>query len=169
MDMLKFYYISTGIYFPLMYTSIPFEARLPSHVATHPACTMQTCSLTHESQRLHSNCGTASPPSLYLYAATARPKKAPLVWLRNVTTASWSGTSFCPHRLACGASGLEANWRREQLRYRKAWKLSLDRESSATHDGEKTGEHFKPARTGSSRLRCLHPWRNVVNFISNAG
>ncbi len=78
MDMLKFYFISTGIHFPPMYTSIPFEARTSSHVAIHLACTMQACSLTHESQRLHSNCGTASSPSPYLYTGTAYPKKASL-------------------------------------------------------------------------------------------
>ncbi len=51
MDMLKFYYISTFIYFPPMYTSIPFEARLPSHVATHLACTMQTRPPRHMRRR----------------------------------------------------------------------------------------------------------------------
>ncbi len=84
--------------------------------------------------------------SILLYSCETLPQDVPKV--------SWSRTFYYPHRLARGADKLEASWRHGLPRPRPAWNRSPDRESSATHDGERTGwkclvQSFP--RLGSSR------------------
>ncbi len=51
----------------------------------------------------------------------------------------WSRTFSFPHRLARDADELETSWRHEQPRSKQIWNRFPGRESSVTHDGERTG------------------------------
>ncbi len=62
-----------------------------------------------------------------------------LVMLQDIPTVNWSRTYFRPHRLARGAGEMQASWRHGQPRSRQTWSSSPDRDSSATHDGERSG------------------------------
>ncbi len=84
------------------------------------------------------NCGTAST-SLAYRRSSSKEGFVRLVMPQGVPTVNWSRTYFCPQRLARGAYELEASWRLGQPRSKQTWSSSPDHESSATHDGERTG------------------------------
>ncbi len=117
--------------------------------------------------------------TLSQFTGPGRAKKAPLVWSRCKASRRW--TDKGSHGLAGDAAELEASWRCGQPRSRQARSLSPDRESSATHDGERTGwkslvssrrtvEHeMPPSVTWSTRLaipaqpapsECRHKSKN---------
>ncbi len=68
----------------------------------------------------------------------------------DIPKMSWSITFSYPHRLARSADELEASWRHRLPRSRPTWNRSPGRESSATHDGARTG------------WKCLVSWRRTA-------
>ncbi len=82
------------------------------------------------------NCGSASVSLVYRHSPF-KEGSPNLVTLRDMSMLILSETSFC--RFAPDVGELEASRRREQPRSRQIWNPSPGRESSATHDGERTG------------------------------
>ncbi len=60
---------------------------------------------------LQQNC-SVTPTSLVYRHKTSKERFVSLPTLRYVLRVIWSGTSFCPHCLACGQNDREVSWRR---------------------------------------------------------
>ncbi len=104
------------------------------------------------------------------------------VMLQNCPAVNWSRIYFCNHRLARGAGQLEANWGCGQPCSGQIQSPSSCRESSGTHDGERTGRKFLVSlrriiesgvllsETWSAKMvmECHHEYK-LVSQTSNRG
>ncbi len=95
----------------------------------------------NETLRLRANDRTMAPPPPYKYIGEAPSKKFLLIWLRCETSWGWADQEFL---FTCTTPfGKKMSWRPTedvgQNTQKKTSNLSLDRESLAAHNGERTG------------------------------
>ncbi len=128
----------------------------------------ENCSCLTRRSSLHAALGLMSDiiflsGSFFLYAYrhfSCKEGSAGLVMPQDVPKASWSRTFSYPHHLARGADELEDSWRHELPRSRQTWNRSPVRESSATHDGDRTGWKclVSSHRTAESGVLPFETW-----------